>query len=437
MSRTTVGARCIDGLLKKLKLSIENEGFVNKHRDNFASFTRERKLPFKKLILLLMSFFRTGLKVEIDRFYKSIAANKEDFETISKSAFSQARQKLRPEAFIELNQVQLEHFYQHAPGITYWNNYRIIGIDGSTLCLPYNNELQEHFGLIDEKTQKKMVIARIVMAFDVVNQLVVNAAITPYSVGEISTAFSFLAQFTPKDILIFDRGFPSYELIGALRDQGLHFCMRLPSHWKVAKRLMNSPENDIDWAAEYKPSGDNLKVTIDGLRVVKIPLENGEDEFLLTNLTDRETFSPDALKQLYAMRWMSEENYKFFKHACNIEYFTGKTVIAIQQDFYAKVFMMNLASIIGSQLEYDRIQKENKKINRKPAKNQRKQNRVQALAKIKDFLIELFYNKRLKAVLKQLEKLLAGCYEVIRPNRRNKRKITANRNLKTLSYKGL
>ncbi|MCR6639995.1 MAG: hypothetical protein NVV82_13675 [Sporocytophaga sp.] len=62
-----------------------------------------------------MSFTRPSVKTELDRFYKTLSKSSDSFESISKSAFTQARRKLKPEAFIELAQAQLSYFQDHAP----------------------------------------------------------------------------------------------------------------------------------------------------------------------------------------------------------------------------------------------------------------------------------------------------------------------------------
>ena len=49
------------------------------------------------------------------------------------------------------------------------------------------------------------------------------------------------------------------------------------------------------------------------------------------------------------MRWGVEESYKSFKKTLHIEHFTGKSAQSVKQDFYARVFMLNMASMIRTQ----------------------------------------------------------------------------------------
>ncbi len=71
-------------------------------------------------------------------------------------------------------------------------------------------------------------------------------------------------------------------------------------------------------------------------RLVLVELENGEKEILCTSLTDNTRYLKEDLKELYYFRWNIEEGYKLFKCRLEVENFSGKTVIAVKQDFMSK-----------------------------------------------------------------------------------------------------
>jgi len=76
------------------------------------------------------------------------------------------------------------------------------------------------------------------------------------------------------------------------------------------------------------------------IRIVKVKLKTGEIELLATNLTTEE------LKELYNQRWEIETGFKKLKSLVQIEEFTGNRRIIIEQDFYAHIFIYNLANAI-------------------------------------------------------------------------------------------
>jgi hypothetical protein len=371
-----------------------------------------------------MSFTRPGLQTELDRFFKAIASSPDCFDTISKSAFTQSRKKLKPEAFIELMKGQLNYFNEHAPFKKYWKSKRIVAIDGSILNLPYSEEIKKEFGFVTNSFQEN-ISAMCSFAYDVENELVLNAIIDPVKTSEKDLVVEHLAHLNPDtDILVFDRGYPALWLMGLLAREGFKFCFRLNSAWKDAVQLAQSNKVDIDWvyqsdAPQVRPKlkkyGLPSKVT--GLRLVCIELPNGQKEILATNLTNREIYSIEDLKTLYHKRWGIEESYKTFKKVLHIEHFTGKTALSVRQDFHARVFMLNMASMIASQglAEKNNEREEHRKYKSKP-------NKTQTLAKTKDFLFDIFYRKKeLKRILDQLIHLIARSFEIIRPGRSFKR----------------
>lgn len=382
-----------------------------------------------------MTFTRPGVQVEIDRFFKAIAKTPNDWESISKSAFSQSRKNLRPEAFIELDKSQLKYFEENAPYKKGWKGNRVISIDGSVINLPTSEELRREFGFLKNQ-HEEIICGRCSFAYDVCNELIIDSKFDGILTGEKELAIQHFPHLKPdSDILVFDRGYPSHWLIGLLMKQRFKFCFRLGSLWKDAYGKLENLGDDIDWSmvhrshkGEEKLKDMGIAKQIDGLRLVSIKLSTGEQEVLLTNLTDREEFGIDDLKQLYHLRWGVEEAYKTFKKTLQIERFTGKSTIAVKQDFYAKVFIYNMASMIRTQ---GVVEKEGRE---KPSVQA---NKTQVLAKTKDFLVDLFYLKDLKSLLKQLLKIINKRLEIVRLGRSNPRKHISAKRFKGLNSKGI
>jgi hypothetical protein len=388
-----------------------------------------------------MGFTRPSVQTELDRFYKAIAQQPDSFESISKSAFTQARRNLKPTAFVELTQCQLTYFQEHAPHKKYWKGKRVVAIDGSLLSLPNSKELSASFGIIKNQHNSATVGARCSIAYDVCNELILDASINSRNSCEQELAVNHLNQLQPKtDILLFDRGYPALWLMALLKKRGFKFCFRLSTAWKDAVILAKSNKNDIDWSIRRRSNKDlgklrdyDLPQELKGLRLVAIKLPTGEKEILATNLTDRKLFNLPSLKELYHLRWGVEESYKTLKQVSQVEYFTGKTIQGVKQDFYARVFMINMASIVSSQGLHKKKQQKDKN-----NKYIVKPNKTQVLAKTKDFLIDILYGLNPKKVIQQMLKLLDRCFEIVRPNRRFPRPNTATRrHHKHINSKGI
>jgi len=82
-------------------------------------------------------------------------------------------------------------------------------------------------------------------------------------------------------------------------------------------------------------------------QAIRIDLGSEEPEVLITSLMDTATYPHALFKELYHDRWLIEESYKLFKSRIELENFTGKSVEAVKQDFYARIFMLNLTSMLA------------------------------------------------------------------------------------------
>ena len=427
------------GLFSLTQKSIDNEVFVNKFKANPKDFSRKRKLEFKHLLFSIMSFGKSSIQVEVDRFYRTLFQSSNNLTSISKSAFTQSRKKLLPEAFIELADEQLTYFSDNAPNNKTWNGYRLVAIDGSSLNLPDSLEIQQHYGFTRNQ-HDKINKARCSFAYDVCNELILDAQITAFKSCEKELAVLHLQKLNPlTDILIFDRGYPALWLMALLQKMKFKFCFRLSTSWKDAVDLTNSNETDIDWVSVRRSNKGCDKFTtyelprkLSGLRLLKIPLSSGQIEILATNLLDREVFDVPTMKSLYNMRWGAEEPFKLFKKAINIEHFTGKTVHSIRQDFHAKVFMLNIASIMRTQYIDEHNRSEIK------TKHFKKVNKTHVLAKTKDYLICLMTSDNIICIINQIKQMLKNSFDIVRPNRSFKRTDTSSRRRsKSINYKGI
>jgi hypothetical protein len=413
----------LDGLFKNTLKILTDEDFLREARGaSLSSFTRKRKLSVKDLVLLLMGFSRVGVRNELDRLLKNLSQNSHRIQTYSQSAFTQYRQKLQVSSLSYLLNKHLEYFESHAIHKKLWHGYRLVAIDGSSLNLPDEPSLSAYFGKSKNHTSTDSTTARVSVAYDVLNKLVLDAQISNMDIGEHTLAKAHISKLSPgKDILIFDRGYPSLNLAYFLHKLGFKFCFRLSSAWKEAYSLLNNAD-DIQW---NQPKGKRysqdykevyLKESIEGFRLLKLRLSNDQQVVLLTNLSDTEAFSKELINDLYRLRWSVEECYKRIKQVAQIEYFSGKTPIAIEQDFYSRIIMLNLSSMIETQ----EIQPHLDEIDRNGHAKQA--NRTQIMLKLKEFMFDIFWTKNSKSALSKMLMLLHQCHDIIRPDRHFKRK---------------
>ena len=156
-------------------------------------------------------------------------------------------------------------------------------------------------------------------------------------------------------ILILDRGFGHFSTIKELINQHRIFCVRLPcGNSNFAKNMLERSEDDLItfWCPSPKEKENARKNDLDydpiKVRVVKINLDNGETELLITNLYDMNEYTIEDMKELYHLRWGVEEGFKNLKPKMKIEQFGCRKTEGILQEFHAHIFCLNMVGLMGS-----------------------------------------------------------------------------------------
>ncbi len=284
-------------LIDFLKKNINSSNFINQHRQSPKNFTRNRKLSFSILIFFLMNLVKGSYQDELDHFFKAIFGFDVIRRFISKPALTKARMKLKYEAFSELNDQQIDFFYQNFAPLR-WEGFNLLAIDGSTAQLPRIESILKHFGAWNPRQGEKCPMARISQMFDPLNKITVDAQIVPKETGERELAAFHCLKMVPGDLILLDRGYPAYWLFNLILNQGADFCARIQlKRWKIVRQFYNSGKKEKIISLTPFPSsikqckemGLDLKPL--KLRLIRIELETGEAEILITSIIDKQTFT--------------------------------------------------------------------------------------------------------------------------------------------------
>jgi hypothetical protein len=372
-----------------------------------------------------MQGMKSSLQRELDRFYKEVTGSTFNIREVTKGAFTKARAKLNPNAFIELTENVIGTFYSSAPYKT-WHGMRLVAADGSRIALPNHQTVIEEFG--QHKFGRHADIPRSIalcsLLYDPLNLVTLNAQIRPFASCERDVLLEQLDHIKKGDLLLLDRGYPSYALLFELKALGIEFCARMKESWLTVKQFSESgqtdqivtfelPAKDHGLLSRYPKLRKKIKV-----RLFSIQLENGEREVLCTSLTDQECFSKESFYELYHYRWNIEEAYKLFKARIEIENFSGKTARAVKQDFHAKIFIMNLSAVLAFPIE----EKVRAEWDGTKTKFSQKINRTSALSMTSSISVALFLKRLVQQTIYAFDQLIAKTLEVVRPGRRNERK---------------
>lgn len=274
--------------------------------------------------------------------------------------------------------------------------------------------------------------------FDPLNRITCHALIGPKSVGERDMAANHFANLNERDLVLLDRGYPAFWLFKLILSRNAQFCARISDKkWKIIRRFIKSgkAEQIVFIDAPVTSLGACQARHLDTLplqlRLLRIELDSGETEVLITSLTDFTEYPHALFAQLYHERWGVEEDYKIMKCRIEIENFTGKSVLSVYQDFHSAVFSKNIAAMLVFAVR-DKVAQETKQ-----RQYGYKANFTQALSTIRDSIVLLFQGtKRIVLdVISDILATLAKAVEPVRPGRKYQRNHKRSQRKNSLCYK--
>lgn len=269
-----------------------------------------------------------------------------------RSAVTKARSRLPWSVFTDLlaDSVQLAYsLWPESPEYT-WHGMTAVAFDGSKYHLPASPELRKAFdpnsGLtVPGKGHYPQCLVS--TAFDVFRRLPIARAISPLAEGnEREDVKELLPQLPDRPlVLLFDRGYPSYDLLYYLRDTSPDsaFVFRCPaqSTFKAVENFVQSGRSEaviwLDTASRIRrkrPGPKSIK-----LRAVRLESPDGTLSVLLTNLTGSRQYPAESLVELYFRRWRIEEQYRDEKLHLDIEMFHSHSENGIRQELLAVLVM--------------------------------------------------------------------------------------------------
>lgn len=366
---------------------------------------------------------KTSYQKEIERFGKLILKGDYNIRLATKGALSQARAKLNPIAFRRLNDVAVNSFYQGAPYST-WMDHRVLAVDGSTLRLPRSKSIAEEFGTYQagRNADQEVNMAKCSLLYDVLNHVTLDSQISGYQSSEKELFIKHFDYLQQGDLVLGDRGYPSAEMMYRLSNMDVEFCFRMKENWWMIVKSFRESGKDEDVVQITIPDKVVRKLNISDedkqltCRLIRIELEGGEIEILCTSLLDSTKYEYDQFEALYHTRWGVEEAYKLLKSRIEIENFSGRTARSVYQDFYAKIFMMNLCATLSYPIEV-KVRNEYQKEKTKNKYDQQI-NRTAAIAETKDNLVNLLIKRNYKKTIDIMDFLIEKSREIVRPNRK-------------------
>lgn len=422
-------------IFEVLKERLYEADFKETYRTQRNFFIRERTLNFVSVVMTLINNISKSLSVEVNKFLQRLGSGL----VASKQAFSQARYKLRHEAFIDLNDHFVRAFYGSGDYRLLNGKYLLLCSDGSDYELPWSEGLVEAFGTADNKQNKQpMCMAKGVKIWDALNQVNVSAVLGRHCTAEMhlfreawDKALLLLDEVVDERLLLLgDMYYPSFWLMLLLQRGGRDFLFRCrPDFCREVKAFMAGGEgeaileiallHDKDRKCQLKKTGIEDIPEVLRVRAVRVPRPNGVLSCLLTSVPPSE-LDLQAVMELYPERWTEEVSFNFDKNRVEVENFSAKMPEGIRQEWHAAILCANMTQLIVE----DAQQELDKELAGRPKNKYRYQiNRSVAYGLVKDEFPKMLFGKEPPAYFHaRMVRLVLPHREPVRPGRSFPRK---------------
>ena len=341
-----------------------------KFKLNPNSFTRDRKLRFRELILFILFMVGMSLKKGKGTLYNvfnflEYMSKRIKMVVVNASAISRARRKISWEFFKERLEKLVRYVYENelfSEERCNWKGMRVYAIDCSKYRLPGSEELREEFdkesGLSDRSGHYPMCSVNVL--YDVFRRIVVRLKINKNWNNERIDAKYLIKVLGEGALVIFDRGYPSYDLINELMKKGIKFIMKISIRsFKAVKDFKYSCKAEeikrIKKPNKYRNRNDLPSSVV--LRLLRMKRIRGHEFIFITNLMDFKKYKMEEIIGLYNRRWEVETHYRNEKVLLEIEKFHSKNVNGVKQEIYASAMVINIARIfmeLCNQMEGDK-----------------------------------------------------------------------------------
>ena len=181
-------------------------------------FSRNRKLPFRKMISLLLSMEGATLKTELlDSFGCSA-------EAASSSAFVQQRKKINQEAFPSL----FHMFVRKADASRTYKGLRLIAADGSDIQIPANPNHPESF-FPGTNGQSPYSLIHLDAMYDLLQRTYMDATLLGQRKTNERSALCAMVDRSEFEnvLLIADRGYEGFNLMAHIQEKAWKYLIRI------------------------------------------------------------------------------------------------------------------------------------------------------------------------------------------------------------------
>ena len=284
------------------------------------------------------------------------AAHKLSVPDSNTGAYCKARKRLDRQKLREIHQHTAERLVARVSQPKLWCARRVKIVDGTGVSMPDTPANQKAFPQSSgQKPGCGFPHAKLVGCFCLASGALIEWVEGTLNNHEYALFTKLWDLFEKDDVLLTDRGFCAFEAIARLRGRGVDTVMRLhqarSTDFRKGQRIGKN-ERLVKWnkpnkrpkttsAREWKRLPEALT-----LRYVKVhvttPGFRTQQIIVVTTLTDVDTYSAEALAELYMRRWSVELFFRDIKISLGMDVLRCKTPEMVRKEIIMHAIAYNL-----------------------------------------------------------------------------------------------
>lgn len=277
--------------------------------------------------------------------------------------YCKARKRLPEPLFSRLCLGSGEALAAQASQADLWFGRRVKVVDGSSASMPDTPANQAAYPQPDGQAPGcGFPVVAFVAVFCLATGALLDLALGRWFLHDLSLFYFVRKSLACGDILLADRGFCSYAELALLQQRGVDCLMRLHQRRRTdfrRGRVLGRQDHVVCWRRpQQRPRGLRTKdyrrlpqtLIVRELRYrVAVPGFRTQHITLATTLLDAETYLPEALAELYFLRWDAELDFRHIKTTMQMDVLRCKTPAMVRKEIWTHLLAYNLIRTVMQQ----------------------------------------------------------------------------------------
>ena len=314
---------------------------------------RRRRLPAEQVVWLViaLALYRHQSMPEVLATL-DLALPSSSVGTVSKSAVTQARQRLGAEPLAQLFGQTAPAWCAQDSALHAWKGLSLWAMDGTTFRTPDSTDNRAFFGAQAYASGKVASYpqVRAVSVTAIPTHLVSDIAFGEYGQNEMLYAKTLIERIVDHSLTVFDRGFFCAEILLGLTMAGEQRHYLIPAKANTKWEVLSGNEDDclvrLRVSSQARAKAPHLPEQWTS-RAVRVVSANGKQRILLTSLLDRRRFKAEDLAACYRRRWEIETSYRELKQSMLGDALTlrSQQPAGIKQEIWGALIAYNLVRL--------------------------------------------------------------------------------------------